>query len=79
MPAGNFSNAALVGAKTVNGPLPERVSASPAAFTAATRVLKLSLFAAFSTTVLSQVPQPAVAARAPIRAQATAKTIPNDR
>ena len=46
MPAGSFSNAALVGAKTVNGPLPDSVSRA-AAFTAATSVLKFSLFTAF--------------------------------
>ena len=39
MPAGSLPNAALVGAKTVNGPLPSRVSTRPAAFTAATRVV----------------------------------------
>src|SRR5512139_3636427 len=42
VPAGSLANAASVGAKTVNGPLPWRVSTRPAAFTAATRVLKLS-------------------------------------
>ena len=38
VPAGSFSNAALIGAKTVNVPFPLRVSASPAAFTAASNV-----------------------------------------
>ena len=38
VPAGSLSNAALVGAKTVNVPFPLRVSASPAAFTAASNV-----------------------------------------
>ena len=33
VPAGSCSKAALVGAKTVNGPAPESVSTSPAAFT----------------------------------------------
>ena len=50
MPSGNFSNAAFVGAKTVNGPFPESVSASPAAFTAATSVEK-SLFPAATSTI----------------------------
>ena len=49
VPAGNFSNAALVGAKTVNGPSPLSVSASPAAFTAVTNVLKSGFPAAIST------------------------------
>ena len=79
VPAGSFSNAALVGANTVNGPLPERVSARPAALTAATSVLKSALFAAFSTTVLSHVPQPAVAARLTSNAQKTVQIIPSDR
>ena len=38
VPAGSLSKAALVGAKTVNVPFPLRVSASPAAFTAASNV-----------------------------------------
>ena len=38
MPAGSFAKAALVGAKTVNGPGPDRVSTRPAAFTAVTSV-----------------------------------------
>src|SRR6185436_11722012 len=39
----------LVGAKTVNGPLPESVSTNPAAFTAATSVVWSAEFTAFST------------------------------
>ena len=39
MPAGNLAKASLVGAKTVNGPAPFRVSTKPAAFTAATSVV----------------------------------------
>ena len=35
VPAGSLAKAASVGAKTVKGPLPERVSASPQAVTAA--------------------------------------------
>ena len=38
VPAGSLSNAAFVGAKTVNVPAPLRVSASPAALTAANNV-----------------------------------------
>ncbi len=41
VPAGSLAKAASVGANTVNGPGPCSVSASPAAFTAATSVLKL--------------------------------------
>ena len=39
VPAGSFSKAALVGAKTVNGPAPWSVSTRPAALTAATSVV----------------------------------------
>ena len=39
MPGGSLAKASLVGANTVNGPAPSRVSTSPAAFTAATRVV----------------------------------------
>src|SRR6201990_1417255 len=39
VPAGSLPNAVLVGANTVNGPLPSRVSTRPAAFTAATSVV----------------------------------------
>src|ERR1700743_168991 len=39
VPAGSFAKAALVGANTVNGPLPSSVSTRPAAFTAATSVV----------------------------------------
>ncbi|MNR63499.1 hypothetical protein D3C85_1858320 [compost metagenome] len=39
VPAGNLANAALVGAKTVNGPLLCNVSTRPAALTAATSVV----------------------------------------
>lgn len=35
MPAGSLAKAASVGANTVSGPLPERVSTSPHAVTAA--------------------------------------------
>ena len=44
VPSGSFSNASLDGPSIVKGPFPERVSASPAAF---------------STVLLSYVPQPA--------------------
>ncbi|MFZ1523878.1 MAG: hypothetical protein WAT22_03610 [Saprospiraceae bacterium] len=39
VPAGNFSKAALVGAKTVNGPALESASTYPPALTAATKVV----------------------------------------
>jgi hypothetical protein len=39
VPGGNFAKAALVGAKTVKGPGPCRVSTRPAALTAATSVV----------------------------------------
>ena len=39
MPAGSLAKASLVGANTVNGPLPDSVSTRPAAFTAATSVV----------------------------------------
>ncbi len=41
VPAGSFLNAASVGAKTVKGPGPDSVSTRPAAFTAATSVVRL--------------------------------------
>jgi hypothetical protein len=47
-PAGSFAKAALVGAKTVKGPGPDRVSTRPAAFTAATSVVWSAEFIAFS-------------------------------
>src|SRR6056297_1360266 len=50
VPSGSAANASSVGAKTVNGPSPFRASTSPAAFTAATRVLKSSAATAVSTT-----------------------------
>ncbi len=50
-PSGNASNAALVGAKTVNGPSPERASPRPAAVIAATRVEKSVFDCATSTIV----------------------------
>src|SRR5262245_36302823 len=48
VPDGSLSNAALVGAKTVNGPLPCSVSIRPAAFTAATSVVWSFELTAFS-------------------------------
>src|SRR6185437_223735 len=39
VPAGSLPKAEFVGANTVNGPLPSRVSTRPAAFTAATSVV----------------------------------------
>ena len=41
VPAGSSEKAASVGANTVNGPLPLRVSVSPAALMAAPKVVKL--------------------------------------
>jgi hypothetical protein len=52
VPAGSAEKAELVGAKTVNGPAPFSVSTSPAAFTAATSVLRSGSAEAFSTMVL---------------------------
>ena len=49
---GSLSNASLVGAKTVNGPAPDSVSTSPAAFTADTSVVRFLACEAFSTIVL---------------------------
>ena len=51
VPLGNFAKAASVGANTVNGPSPFRVSTSPAAFNAAVRVLNEPLADATSTRV----------------------------
>ena len=39
VPAGNAAKAASVGANTVNGPVPDRSSAKPAAITAASSVV----------------------------------------
>src|SRR5665213_3451006 len=52
VPAGSFPNAASVGAKTVKGPGPLSVSTRPAALTAATSVVWIGEFTAFSTMVL---------------------------
>jgi hypothetical protein len=49
VPAGRAAKASFVGAKTVKGPSPFRVSTRPAAVTAETRVLKRSSEAAMST------------------------------
>src|SRR5271166_5911172 len=51
VPAGSLAKASSVGAKTVKGPLPFKVSTSPAAFTAATRVLNCPAAAATPTMV----------------------------
>ena len=53
VPAGRASKAALVGANTVKGPSPCRVSTRPAACTAATSVVWSFEFTAFSTMFLS--------------------------
>ena len=47
VPAGKALKASFVGANTVNGPLPSRVSTNPAAFTAATSVVWSSDLEAF--------------------------------
>src|SRR3569623_795821 len=52
VPFGSVAKAALVGANTVNGPGPDKVSTSPAAFTAATRVVWSFECIAFWTIVL---------------------------
>jgi hypothetical protein len=53
MPAGNAANASSVGAKTVNGPGPLKVSPNPAAVTAATNVPKFPADDATSTMLLT--------------------------
>ena len=50
-PAGSAANASLVGAKTVNGPLPERVLTRPPAVSAATRVERSGVATARPTMV----------------------------
>src|ERR1700683_3922492 len=49
VPAGNLAKASSVGAKTVKGPLPFRVSTRPAGWSAAARVLKEPAAMAVST------------------------------
>jgi hypothetical protein len=49
VPAGSLAKAASVGANTVNGPGPLRVSTRPAALSAVARVLKLPAATAVST------------------------------
>ncbi|MDQ5968749.1 MAG: hypothetical protein QG561_856 [Patescibacteria group bacterium] len=49
--AGIFAKASFVGANTVNGPELERVSTSPPACTAATRVERIGVAIAASTMV----------------------------
>ena len=51
VPLGSFAKAASVGAKTVNGPSPFRVSTRPATFNAAVSVLNEPLADATSTRV----------------------------
>src|SRR6185312_12735052 len=48
VPLGSAAKASLVGANTVNGPLPSSVSTRPAALTAATRVVWSLELTAFS-------------------------------
>src|SRR5579864_2721144 len=49
VPGGSLAKASSVGANTVNGPGPFNVSTNPAAFTAATNVVKLPAETAVST------------------------------
>ena len=49
VPLGSFAKASSLGAKTVNGPSPLRVSTSPAAVSAVANVLKFPLLTAVST------------------------------
>jgi hypothetical protein len=53
VPGGSFAKASSVGAKTVNGPFPLRVSTRPAAVRAAVRVLKEPALTAVSTIFFS--------------------------
>ena len=56
VPAGSASNAASVGAKTVNGPSPLNAPARPAARTAASKVVWSGLLTMMSTTVAGSCP-----------------------
>ncbi len=59
VPLGSAENAALVGANTVNGPAPFSVSTSPAALTAATRVVwSLELTALSMMSLLAYIAAP---------------------
>ncbi len=49
LPSGSFEKAASVGAKTVNGPVPRRVSVKPACFMALLKMLKDAFAAAVSS------------------------------
>src|SRR5690606_8763764 len=53
VPAGRAAKASLVGARTVKGPAPDRVSTRPAALTAATSVVWSAELTAFSMMFLS--------------------------
>ncbi|SHN52164.1 hypothetical protein SAMN05444395_101351 [Flavobacterium fryxellicola] len=66
MPAGNLSKAAFVGAKKVNGPVPDKVSAKPAAVTAATNVVWSAEPTATSTTFCAKELKPVKSAIARI-------------
>ena len=59
VPAGKAAKAALVGANTVNGPGPFKVSTKPAALTAATRVVwSLELTALSMMSLLTSIGAP---------------------
>src|SRR5581483_2048603 len=65
VPAGSLLKASSVGANTVKGPLPFRVSARPAACSAAAKVLKVPAATAVST--MSFCAEPATAGIATVR------------
>ena len=77
VPAGNLAKAALVGAKTVNGPALLRVSTKPIAVTAATKTASSSEAEAFSTIVLDATISalPTITPCAPATACTTARVI----
>src|SRR5208283_437814 len=78
---GNFANASSVGAKTVKGPLPLRVSTRPAAWSAAARVLNEPAATAVSTMSCdaalgrAYVPRDRYNARATAAARETTRTL----
>src|SRR5438270_4028939 len=80
VPAGSLAKAALVGAKTVNGPGLDSVSTRPAALTAATSVVWSFELSAFWTIVLVEymaapptIGLPAIAGLPAASAQAAAR------
>ncbi len=65
VPAGSLAKASSVGANTVNGPGPFSVSTSPAAFTAATRVLNFPATAVSTMSAAEAIVAPKPSAKAP--------------